>query len=205
MGKKGTKDLLISKLRIYSLGQEVSWLKVRFCSQSVVRSKMVFAAHSLVKTEMLSISSLNTPRAPPRQMPQPDSATMDTLTEEMERLVIEARIKTAPIGSELWRARQEITDNVRKRFDEHERATSTPGATPWRRRLTPTRSGVFGESKSPVDVIDVDTWDEHRQRTAEQERASQVQTASSVRQAKTPELERIHSMPGEYRLRSQSV
>ncbi|KAI0317415.1 hypothetical protein OF83DRAFT_144752 [Amylostereum chailletii] len=152
-----------------------------------------------------------TATAPPSAAP--DAHTLDILTQEMERLVIEARIKNAGGESELGRAQREVVSRAKADFAR---------ARPWRRRMLSSGASFTLGRAAQAEVIDVDALDGVGGEKAEaeveteatKERVEEGRKVNGVWgclalppqvREKTPTLVRKRSMPGEFhRARSQS-
>jgi len=111
--------------------------------------------HSMVEIQMLSVKPFGSKRAG-----DPDEHTLELLTHEMERLVIEKRLATVPAMSDLGRARSNVVKRVKAQAQEKPLLS---------RRTLSQRSVGSGQLPSPVsptlkplennpevEVIDVD-------------------------------------------------
>ena len=109
----------------------------------------------MVEVQMLSVKPFGSKRAG-----DPDEHTLELLTHEMERLVIESRLAAVPAMSDLGRARSNVVKRVKAQAQEKPRLS---------RRTLSQRSLGSGQLPSPVspalkplennseaEVIDVD-------------------------------------------------
>jgi hypothetical protein len=126
--------------------------------------------HGMVETQILSVNPLGSKRTA-----DPDEHTLELLTREMEHLVIENRLATVPIMSDLGRARSNVVKHVKAQAQEKPRLS---------RRTLSQRSIGSGQLPSPVspalkpfggnsevEVIDVDALPERRVVGSEQEKS----------------------------------
>ena len=120
----------------------------------------------MVETQMLSVKPFGSKRAG-----DPDEHTLELLTHEMERLVIENRLAAVPAMSDLGRARSNVVKRVKAQAQAQEKPLLS-------RRTLSQRSTGSGQLPSPVspalkplennsevEVIDVDALPDDNSQT----------------------------------------